>query len=97
MAAGLPVAPRAEVDDGLLDLVIIRAVPVAGLAALAPRVLAGTHLDGEGESIVFRRAKTLRLEAEPPMPFNADGELVGHGDFEVEVLAGALRFLRPAG
>lgn len=95
VAAGLPMAPRAELDDGWLDVVIIRAAPVAVLAALAPRVIAGTHLDGEVEGVYFRRVRKLRLEATPSMPFNVDGELAGSGTFEVEVLAGGLQFLWP--
>lgn len=42
---GLPIAPRARPDDGLLDLVVIPEMPLTGLVVLAPVVLAGRHLD----------------------------------------------------
>lgn len=68
---GKPVAPRASLEDGLLDIVIVRAD--ADLVRLAARVLTGNYLDDP--DIVFNRAASVRVRSQPGMWFNVDGEL----------------------
>lgn len=93
VGGGLQVAPRAVLDDGLLDLVAVRAAPVGRLSLLASKVLVSQHL--EDELIVHRQVRALEIHSEPPMPFNADGELIGRTPVRYEVLPGALRFVVP--
>ncbi|MDY7095333.1 MAG: diacylglycerol kinase family lipid kinase [Acidobacteriota bacterium] len=95
VAAGLPVAPRAEIDDGLLDVVIFQARRIGELMALAPRALAGKHLEDPEGRVSFFRARRVRLDSRPQMPFNVDGELVGEGPADFEVLPGAIQLLQP--
>lgn len=94
VAGGLLVAPEAAPDDGMLDVVAIKAAPVARLSLLAPRVVVGQHLDHE--LVLHRRVRTLEVHSEPPMPFNADGEPAGHTPACYQVLPGAVRFVAPA-
>lgn len=94
VGGGLHVAPDAAPDDGLLDVIAIRAAPVARLSLLASRVVVGQHLDHE--LVVHRRVRTLEVRSEPAMPFNADGEPVGATPARFQVLPGAVRFLAPA-
>src|SRR6185436_5940156 len=75
VAAGIPVAPRAEVDDGLLDVMIAPATTIPQLALLVPKVLLGQHLDDD--RLIFRRAARIEIESDPPMVFNVDGEILG--------------------
>ena len=91
VAGGIPVAPEALLDDGLLDVLVVRDAPVAGVAAFGSRCLVGRHLDHEMAD--FARASRVRLEATPPMPVNVDGELLGSTPLEYRVMPGALRFL----
>lgn len=93
VAGGLHVAPTAAPDDGLLDVVVIRAAPIPRLSLLAPQVALGQHLDHE--LILHRRARSLAVESEPAMQFNADGELVGATPVRYQVLPGAVRFVAP--
>ncbi len=93
VAGGVPVAPEAEVDDGLLDLVAIRAAPVARLALLAPKVAVGQHLDDE--LVVHRKVRALEVRSRPAMPFNADGETGIETPLRYRVLPGAIRFVVP--
>jgi diacylglycerol kinase (ATP) len=94
VAKGVPIAPKAEVDDGLVDLVVLPAASIPSLAALAPATLLGKHLDAEG--ILFRRARKVTISSEPQMRFNTDGELIGPGPVTYEVLPGVLQFIAPA-
>lgn len=92
---GIPAAPRAEIDDGLLDLVAVRADVPARVPLVVARLLAGRHLGTPG--VLWRRARRVEVRSDPPMPFNADGLGLGAGPASFRVLPGALRFLAPGG
>lgn len=94
VAGGLPVAPEAAPDDGLLDLVVIRAAPVGRLSLVAARVALGQHL--EHELVLHRRVRSLKVTSTPPMVFNTDGELAGPGPARFQVIPRAVRFVAPA-
>ena len=88
-AGGQPVAPRASPEDGLLDVVIVRAGSVLDIARIAARMLAGDYL--EDDQIVFNRVTRVRIESTPGMWFNVDGELRTNEPVEFEAVPGALR------
>jgi diacylglycerol kinase (ATP) len=94
-ARGIPIAPKAEPDDGVLDVVVIKEAPIAQLLALAPAILGGTHLDSDDDRILFRRARHVTIESSEPIPFNLDGEVVEEPPVRLalRVRPGALRVL----
>jgi diacylglycerol kinase (ATP) len=71
---GMKIAPMAILDDGLLDLVIVREVGRAELLRIFPRVYRGAHVDHPAVS--FHRTRRVRFEFEPTMLLGSDGELV---------------------
>jgi diacylglycerol kinase (ATP) len=75
--SGWLAAPRANPEDGLLDLVVIEDVGVPEVLKLAPTVLADSdYLDKEG--VFFARAKEIRVESSPgSLEFTVDGEVIG--------------------
>ncbi len=91
VASGIPAAPTAVLDDGLLDVVISPMTTLPQLAVLIPQVLLGQHL--ESDLLLFRRATRVEIECDPPMAFNVDGELIGEGIARFEVLPRALRVI----
>lgn len=88
---GAPVAPRARIDDGKLDLVIIPGVDLSTLMALAPRILAGRHLDRE--EVRWERGERITVETDRPMAYSVDGEVRQCESATLEVDAGALRMV----
>lgn len=89
---GMCIAPEAEPDDGLLDVVVVRAMPRRRLLRVFPRVYRGAHLNlPEVETF---RTRHLRLWLEREMTVYGDGEpmtpVTGDG-VEVRVVPGALR------
>lgn len=89
VAGGVPIAPRARLDDGLADVVIVKAAALPELGALAPRILLGRHLDSP--AVAFRRCRRVRIESEPGMWFNVDGELIGNESIAFELISAAVR------
>ncbi|WP_264372479.1 diacylglycerol/lipid kinase family protein [Georgenia subflava] len=74
---GMHIAPDAEPDDGLLDVVIADGLTRSELLRIFPRVYRGTHLSHP--AVHVRRARSVLVEplpsagGEPPVAF-ADGE-----------------------
>jgi diacylglycerol kinase (ATP) len=89
VAGGIPIAPEAQLDDGLVDVLIVPAATIPQLALLVPQILLGQHLGSE--LITFRRARKVQIDSRPGMWFNADGELVGNEPATFEVLPQALQ------
>jgi diacylglycerol kinase (ATP) len=89
---GMQVAPRALLDDGLLDVVLSPPVPLWQLPYRLPQFLSGRHLGLP--FIRWRRARRVRFEPAPGFPpFDVDGETLASGPAEVTVLPAALRVL----
>ena len=89
-----PVAPRASLEDGLLDVVLVRDAAALDLARLATRALA-THAGGtdylDDDLVVFNQAHSVRLASQPGLPLIADGEPWCDTPLTVTVEPGALR------
>src|SRR5215217_8829793 len=89
--SGWLAAPRANPEDGLLDLVVIEDVGAWEVLNLAPTVLADSdYLDIEG--IFFARAKKIRVETPTRgLEFTVDGEVIGDEPAEFSVIPHALK------
>ena len=71
---GMWPAPKAELDDGWLDITVADSIgKIATLGALA-RLYRGTHVNGT--TIRAVRARTLSIELDRPMPVEVDGEIL---------------------
>lgn len=89
----LRLAPGASTGDARLDLVVIHAVRPWELATLVPRVLTGRHAGHPGVSMF--RATSVRLESEPAMWTNLDGDTWQAGPSSFQVVPAALQVAVP--
>ena len=91
--SGWLAAPKANPEDGLLDLVVIEDVGVEELLKLAPTILAASdYLDKEG--VYFARAKEIRVETSPgSLEFTVDGEVIGDEPAVFAVIPQALKVI----
>ena len=89
---GMPVAPEARLDDGLIDVVLIPPVPLWHLPYRMPQFLTGRHV--HLDIVKIQRAQRIHLEPAAGFPpFEVDGECLPAGPAEIRVLPGALRVL----
>jgi YegS/Rv2252/BmrU family lipid kinase len=79
-------APDAEIDDGLFDVVVAKGMGRLGILGLLPQVLKGEHMTNP-KVLKFRTGR-LTVESDTPLPVHADGELTytGATKLEIEVL-----------
>jgi len=90
VAGGLPIAPQADLRDGLLDVILVPSRSPAKMMLLAAEMLLGNHLSSN--AVIFRRAKKISVRSRPGMWFNVDGELIGNDPVVFQILPGALEF-----
>jgi YegS/Rv2252/BmrU family lipid kinase len=91
---GMQLAPNAELDDGLFDVVMSgRASKRRALIGL-PKVFDGTHLDLP--HVQVERAREVRVAADRPFTVYADGDPIGELPATLRVRPRAVRVLVPA-
>ncbi|WP_456844075.1 diacylglycerol/lipid kinase family protein [Cellulomonas sp. P5_C6] len=96
IGGGLKIAPDAQVDDGLLDVVVAGPFSKAGVVKIFPGIYQGKHVGHP--SVEVRRSRSVLIEpvtelgAVPPAAF-ADGERIGPLPLRVTVDPGALSVL----
>jgi diacylglycerol kinase (ATP) len=89
----MKIAPKAKMDDGLLDICIVSAVNSLKLFSMFPTVYAGKHL-GIREVSYFQ-AERARVETEHPLDVYADGEYVCRTPVEISIQRAALKVIIP--
>jgi diacylglycerol kinase (ATP) len=87
-------APDAQPDDGLFDVVLIGDVTKLDFVTTAPKIYKGTYLAHPKVELV--RAKSVSVDAPERLPIELDGEQVGTTPARFEVVPGALRIRVPA-
>jgi diacylglycerol kinase (ATP) len=90
---GMRLAPGARMDDGLLDVNVCEPLGRAAAAALLWQIWRGRHLSHP--RLRCFSARTVTVEADPPIAVSADGELIGQTPAQFEVVPQALRILIP--
>jgi YegS/Rv2252/BmrU family lipid kinase len=90
---GMFIAPDAELDDGLLDVVSIAAVSKRRFLQGLPAVFRGEHVSRP--EVEVRRCAELRIEADRPLTVYADGDPIAELPATVRLLPRALHVLVP--
>jgi YegS/Rv2252/BmrU family lipid kinase len=90
---GMFIAPDAELDDGVYDVVLSGATGKLRFLANLPKVFKGTHVE-EDEVRVLRGAR-VEVSSDRPFPVYADGEHLSDLPASLRILPGALRVIAP--
>jgi YegS/Rv2252/BmrU family lipid kinase len=92
---GMFLAPDAELDDGLLDVVYIVQHAKRRYLANLPKVFKGTHVDMD--EVIVVRASEVEIEANRPFAVYADGDHLADLPAKIRVLPRALDVIAPPG
>jgi YegS/Rv2252/BmrU family lipid kinase len=90
---GMLVAPDAELDDGLYDVVLTGEESKLGFVRNLPKVFKGTHVSQD--EVIVARAREVRIEADRPFAVYADGDHLADLPATVRLLPRALRVVAP--
>ncbi len=92
---GMVVAPGSGIDDKSLDVYAIRLGRHRDLFGAARYLKSGDFI--RNESVSQYRTTRVRLETDPPLSVNIDGELVAQTPQDFSVVENALKVLVPQG
>jgi diacylglycerol kinase (ATP) len=82
-----------KIDDGLLDLLVFRPPSVLASLSLALWIIVGrAH---RSRHVYQTKARSLKIDSEPPAPVEFDGDYIGVTPFEVDVKPRALHIMVP--
>lgn len=90
---GMWLVPDAELDDGILEVVLSEDVPKRRYLTGLPKVFKGRHLDEPGLHVI--RAREVSFRADRPFTAYADGDAIGDLPLTVRVEPASLRVLAP--
>jgi diacylglycerol kinase (ATP) len=92
-AGGIKLAPRAKLDDGLLDVCVIPYMSRLELLRWVPRAYRGEHL--RHPRIKYFQARQVTLRTTSRLELFGDGEFLQELPAAIEVLPRALRVIAP--
>jgi YegS/Rv2252/BmrU family lipid kinase len=91
--AGIQLAPKARINDGLLDFAFLEELRFGRLLRILPRLAIRGTL--ELPQLHTMQIRKVRLETEVPAFFQGDGEILGPTPVDIEVVPNAVQFLAP--
>ncbi len=90
---GFPVTPRALLDDGLLDVMIVHDVELSRIGAVLNEILnVGAR---ENQHVFYEQLASFVIESDEPLQMNLDGEPIKDTTFRFETLPRCLPFVLP--
>jgi diacylglycerol kinase (ATP) len=90
---------RARADDGLLDVCLLAAAPVANRVQVTWAALRGRlpALAERSPYLEYRRATHLRISADAPLDVQVDGDWIGYTPVDIKIDPQSLWVLVPPG
>ncbi|MFA6624187.1 MAG: diacylglycerol kinase family protein [Bacilli bacterium] len=94
---GFHCAPEAKVDDGLIDVCLVKKVSRFKAANLIKVYKAGEHLQNEKlkNTVVYLKGKDVVVESHKPVAFAIDGEVFRKEKVIIKMIPSCLNFVVP--
>ena len=92
-AAGMQLTPDAELDDGLLDVLVIHGQSAIRRFLSFPKIYTGSHREDSGFS--YFQTAGVEITSSESVLLAADGELIGTVPCSIDLIAGALSVCAP--
>ena len=98
---GFRSAPEASVEDGLMDVILVKKISRLFIAKVIAKYSKGEHII-KGEVIpelqsymIYKKARTVSVEGQYPFVFNRDGECEKQQSIQVDIKEKVLSFIVP--
>jgi YegS/Rv2252/BmrU family lipid kinase len=91
---GMLILPHAELDDGRLDVMLVKRTSKLRCLVELPKVFKGTHVNSE--HVEFLRGEEIEVSADRPFAIYADGDPIGATPAIMRVERRCLRVIAPS-
>ena len=85
---GMKIAPNAKLNDGLVDLLLIKNVSRSRLFKLMPKLFSGEHI--KDHNVTYKQVRKIIFNSKNKNKLNIDGEIKGMSPFKLEIIPQAL-------
>lgn len=89
---GLVLDPKVKIDDGFLDVFVLRKMDLLQLFSLAASIVGGAELK---DPALHWQVKTVSIQSDPIQSTQADGEMWGESPIDIEIKKDGLHVLVP--
>lgn len=89
------ITSEAVFDDGMLDVIVFESAPAEKLRLLGRALGAVFGQRIHDSNATYFRTTGVRIESDPPVKMQLDGDVCGESVVEVKILPGALRLVAP--
>lgn len=91
---GIIPTPDAKIDDGLLDICLVRDISRIKMFSLFPKYIKGQH--EQLKQVSFYKARKISIESKDMLCLNIDGEIVEERNIRFEILEKSIKIIYPA-
>lgn len=90
-------APNAKIDDGLLDVCLVKKVSRLNFLCMVGKYKKGKHLEDKRvkKHIIYKQGHKVHLELDKELPYSIDGEIIFSKTIDVEVIPHCIKFVIP--
>ncbi|RKQ97201.1 lipid kinase YegS [Kushneria sinocarnis] len=89
---GQELAPKALLDDGLLDVLAVESFP---LSRIGQAIRELNHLSDQGSVVRYYQLTSMQFDSRRPLPVNLDGEAHEFTQMSISIRPGALAVILP--
>ncbi len=95
---GFQAAPKAYVDDGLMDVMMIKRISRLRFATLVGKYHNGTHVGNPkySEIVTYAKTRSMLINLRSATPICIDGEIIHDSELAIDVLPKAVKFVVPS-
>lgn len=95
---GYKCAPLAEVNDGLIDLILVKKVSILTFARLVKYYKAGEHLNNKKfeKYVIYCKGKNIEIIAKNDLTSSFDGEVRHDTNYNIKISKHKIKFILPS-
>ena len=90
-------APNSKLDDGLIDICVVKPISRIKLISIIKHYIDGTHLNSPKfkNIMTYRQVKKIEVKSDNDIAITVDGEIIYDNDFTIEIVPHALKMRLP--
>ena len=94
-AYNFKIAPKAVFDDGLLDIIVFETGPGAAWRLIGQCLSSVFQTIIAGQTATYLKSARVRVDSDPPVKMQIDGDVTGESGVEIDILPKSLRLIVP--